>query len=200
MLTFVGKVMSLLNPLPRFVIDFLPRSKHLKKFSWLQSLSTVILEPKKIKSVSSFSPSICHEVMGPYAMILVFWMLSFKPAFSLSSFTFIKRLFSSSSLSATRVVSPAYLTLLILLLAVLIPSCCSSSPAFHTVYSACKLNNQGDNIQSWHTPFPFWNQSIVPCPVLTIASWAAYRILRRREGGLVFPSLRVSHSLLWWVF
>ena len=85
--TFVGKVMSLLfNMLSRFVIAFLPRSKRLL-ISWLQSPSAVILEPKKIKSVtvSTFSPSICHKVMGPDAMILVFWMLSFKPAFSLSS-------------------------------------------------------------------------------------------------------------------
>ena len=100
--TFAVKVTSLLfNTLSRFVIAFLPRSKHLL-ISWLQSLSTVILELKKIKSVavSTFSPSVCHEVMRRYAMILVFWMLSFKPTFSLSSFTFIKRLFSSSSLSA----------------------------------------------------------------------------------------------------
>ena len=72
--TFVGKVMSLLlNMLSRLVITFLPRSKrHL--ISWLQSPSTVILEPEKIKSVtySSFSPSVCHKVMGPDAMILVF--------------------------------------------------------------------------------------------------------------------------------
>ena len=79
--TFVGKVMSLLfNMLPRLVITFLPRSKHLL-ISWLQSPSAVILEPPKIKSatVSTVSPSISHEVMGPDAMILVFWMLSFKP-------------------------------------------------------------------------------------------------------------------------
>ena len=109
--TFVGKVMSLLlNMLSRLVITFLPRSKHLLT-SWLQSPSAVILEPKKIKSdtVSTVSSSICHEVMGPDAMILVFWMLSFNPTFSLSSFTFIKRLFSSSLLSAIRVVSSAYL-------------------------------------------------------------------------------------------
>ena len=96
--TFVGKVMSLLfNMLSRCVIGFLPRSKHLL-ISWLQSPSAVLLEPKKMKSVTVpiVSPSICHEVMGPDAMILIFWMLSFKPAFSLSSFTFIKRLFSSS--------------------------------------------------------------------------------------------------------
>ena len=82
-LTFVGKVMSLLfNMLFRLVITFLPRSKCLL-ISWLQSPSAVILEAPKIKSatVSTVSPSICHEVMGPDAMILVFWMLSFKPTF-----------------------------------------------------------------------------------------------------------------------
>ena len=95
--TFVGKVVSLLfNMLSRLVITFLPRNKRLL-ISWLQSPSTVILEPKKMKSVtvSIVSPSICHEVMGPDVMILVFWMLNFKPAFSLSSFHFITRLFSS---------------------------------------------------------------------------------------------------------
>ena len=89
--TFVGKVMSLLfNMLSRLLITFLPRSKRLL-ISWLQSPSAVILEPPKIKS-ATVSPSICHEVMGSDAIILVFWMLSFKPTFSLSSFTFIKRL------------------------------------------------------------------------------------------------------------
>ena len=95
---FVDKVMSLLfNMLSRLVITFLLRSKHLL-ISWQQSPSTVILEPKKIKSVtvSVVSPSICYEVMGPDVVILAFWMLSFKPVFSLSSFTFIKRLFSFS--------------------------------------------------------------------------------------------------------
>ena len=129
-----GKIMSLFfNMLSRLVIAFLPRSKGLL-ISWLQSQSVVILEPKKIKSVtvSTISPSICQEVMGPDAMILVFIQttkLSFKPTFSLSSFTFIKRLFSSSSLSAIRVVSSAYLRLLIFLSAVLIPAC--ALPARH---------------------------------------------------------------------
>ena len=98
----VGKVMSLLfNMLSRLVITFFPRSKRLL-ISWLQSPPAVILEPKKIKSttVSTTSSSICHEVMGADATILVFWMLRFKPTFSLFSFTFIKRLLSSSSLSA----------------------------------------------------------------------------------------------------
>ena len=89
--TFVGKVMSLLlNMLSRLVITFLPKSKCLL-ISWPQSPSAIILEPPKIKSVivSIVSQFICHEVIGPDAMTLVFWMLSFKPTFSLSSFTFI---------------------------------------------------------------------------------------------------------------
>ena len=107
--TFVHKVMSLLfNTLPRFITAFLPRSKHLL-ISCLQSPSAVIFEPKKIKSVtvSILSPYIYHEVMGLDAMILVFWMLSFRADFSLSSFIFVKRLLSYSSLSAIRVVSSA---------------------------------------------------------------------------------------------
>ena len=82
---FGGKVMSLLfNMLSRLVIIFLPRSKCLF-ISWLQSPSAVILEPPKIKSatVSTLSPSICHEVVGPDTMIFIFSMLSFKPTFSL---------------------------------------------------------------------------------------------------------------------
>ena len=140
--TFIGKVMSLLfNMLSRFFIAFLPRSKHLL-ISWLQSPSAVILEPKKIKSVtvSIVSPSICYEVMGPNAMIFVFLILSFRPAFSLSPFTFIKRLLTSSLLSAIMMVSPAYLRLLIFLPAVLIPAYASSNPAFRMMYSAYKLN------------------------------------------------------------
>ena len=101
--TFVGKVMSLLfNRLPRLVITFLPRSKCLLT-SWLQSQSAVILGPKKIKSVtvSPFSPSICYEVMGPDNMILVFWMLSFKPAFSTLFLYPHQETFRYSSLSVT---------------------------------------------------------------------------------------------------
>ena len=118
--------------------------------------------------------------MGPDAMILVFWMLSFKWTFPLSSFTCIKRLFSSSSISAIRVVSSAYLRLLIFLPAILIPACASCSPAFLMMYSAYKLNKPGDNIQPWCTPFPIWKQFVVPCPVLTVASWPAYRFLKRQ--------------------
>ena len=85
--TFFGKGMSLLfNMLSRLIITFLPKSKGLL-ISWLQSSSVLILEHPKMKSdiVSTVSPSICHEVLGPDAMILVFWKLSFKPTFPLSS-------------------------------------------------------------------------------------------------------------------
>ena len=155
-------------------------------FSWLQPPSAVILEPRKIKSVTVFifSTSICHEMMRLDAMILVFSMLTFKSVGTgqralglepdhlspLSSFTLIKRLFSSSSLSVIKVVSTAYLTLLVFLPAILIPACASSRPAFHMMHSAYKLNKQGDKIQSWSTPFPTLNQSIVPCLVRIVSS------------------------------
>ena len=68
----------------------------------------------------------------------------------------------------------------------------SSSPAFLMMYSAYKLNKEGDNIQSWRTPFPIWNQSVVPCPVLTVASWPAYRFLKRQVRWSGIPvSLRI---------
>ena len=190
-----GKAVSLLfNMLSRLVITFLPRSKHLL-ISWLQLPSAVILEPKKIKSVtiSIVSLSICHEMMGQDAMILVFWMLSFKPTFSL--YFLNKRLFSFASLSAIKVVSSAYLRLLIFLPAMLIPACASSSPAFLMMYSAYKLNKHGDKIQPWCTPFPIWNQSVVPRLVLTVASWPTYRFSGGRSGGPICR--RIFHSLLW---
>ena len=118
--------------------------------------------------------------MGQDAMIFVFWLLSFKPAFSLSSFTFIKRLFCSSSLTAIRVVASVYLRLLTFLLAILILAYDSPSLAFHMMYSAYKLNKQDDNIQPWRTPFPIMNQSVFPCSVLTVASLSAYKFLRRQ--------------------
>ena len=194
--TFVSKVMSLLfTMLSRLVIAFLPKSKHLLIYGCRHHLQW--FWSPKIKS-DTVSPSVCHEVMGPDAMILVFWMLSFKPTFSLSSFTWVKRLFSSSSLTAIRVLSSAYLRFLILLPAILIPACASSSLAFHMMCSAYKLNKQSNNIQPWRTPFPIWNQSVVPCPVLTVASWPTYRFLRRqvRWSGILI-SLRIFHSLLW---
>ena len=111
---------------------------------------------QKIKSVtfSTVSPSICHEVMGPDAMILVFWMLSFKPTFSPSShqeafeflFTFCHK-GGVICISEVIDISPSNLD----------SSCASSSLAFRMMYSAYKLNTQVDDIQHWCTPFPIWN-------------------------------------------
>ena len=99
---------------------------------------------------------VCLFLLSPHLFTMkwwdqtfVFWRLSFKPVFLCSYFTFIKRLFSYSSLSAIRVVSSVYLRLLIFLPAILIPACTSSSPAFHIMFSTYKLNKQGDNTQPW---------------------------------------------------
>ena len=168
--------------------------------SWKQSLFTVILEPKKIKSVTVSIFLHLFALKGPDAVTLVFWLLSFKPVYSLSSFTFIKRLFTPSSLSAIRVVlSFAYLRLLIFLPAILIPACDSSNLAFQMMYCAYKLNKQVDNIHPCHTPFPILKQSVIPYLVLTVSSWSAYRLLKRKvrwSGTLIsntFPQFVVIH-------
>ena len=172
--------MSLLfNTLSRFVVAFHPKSKRLL-ILWLQLPSAVILEPKKINlSLFPLFPLYWPWSDGTGCHDLSFLMLSFKPAFSLSSFTFIKRLFHSSLLPAVRAVLSAYLRLLIFLPVILSPACALCSPAFRMMSSTYKLNKQGDNIQPWRTPFPTWNQSVVPCLVLTVASWPTYRFLRR---------------------
>ena len=108
--------------------------------------------------------------MGLDALTLVFLILNFKPAFSLSSFTLTKRLFSSSLLSAVRVVSSPYLRLFLFLPAILIPAYNSSSQALFMTCSAFKLNKQSDNKQSCHTPFSIPNKSVVPYKVITVAS------------------------------
>ena len=83
------------------------------------------------------------------------------------------------------------------LLAILIPTCASSSPAFLMMYSAYKLNKPGDNIQPWCTPFPIWNQSIVLCPVLTVASWPTYRFLKRQVRWSGIPiSFRIFQFIV----
>ena len=133
--------------------------------------------------------------MGPEAMISVFGMLSFKP---FSSFTLIKRLFSSSSLSAIRVVSCTKLRLLIFLPPILIPAYNSSSLAFLMMCSVYRLNKQGNSRQPCCTPFSILNQSVVPYGILTVASWPTYRFLRRQVRWSGTPvSLTVFHSLLW---
>ena len=152
--TFAGKLMFLLfNMLSRFVITFLPRNKCLL-ISWLQSPSAVILEPKK-KSLSLFhrfpiylpwsDGMACHDISFFFLMLSQFFHSLFSPSSR------------GSLLSAIRVVSSAYLRLLIFLPAILIPACASSILAFCKMYSAHKLNKQGDSIQPWHIPFLIWN-------------------------------------------
>ena len=172
--TFFGKAMSLLfNMLSRLV-----RFSSKEKLSF-NFMAAMIWESKKIKSVtvSIVFPSIAMNWWDwmPWSWFFNCWVLS---QLSPLPFTFIKRLFSSSSLSAIRVVSYAYLRFLIFLPAILISACVLSSPTFCMMYSEYKLNKHSDNIQPWHTPFPIWTQSVVPCPVLTLASWPAYRFLR----------------------
>jgi len=196
----------LFNMLSRLVKTFLPRSKHLisskeQAFNFMAAVTICsdfgAQENKICYSLNCF-PIYLPWSDGTGCHDLCFWMLHFKPDFSLSSFTFIKKLFSSSSLSAIRVVSSAYLRLLIFLLTIWIQACASSSPAFCMMYSAYKLNKQGDNIQPWLTSFLIWNQSVVPYPVLTISSLPAYRFLRRQIRWSGIPiSWRIFHSLLW---
>ena len=80
-------------------------------------------------------------------------------------------------MAESEVVVSAYLRSLIFLSAILIPAYASSSPVFLMMYSTYKLIKQDDNIEPWGTPFPICNQSVVPCPVLAVASWPAYRFL-----------------------
>ena len=141
---------------------------------------------RKILTVSIVSPSISQEVMGPDAIILVFWMLSFKPVFH-SPLSKLSRAFQFLftfchkcgviCISEVTDISPGNLD----------SSLCFIQPSIS--HDVLKWNKQGDNIQPWRTPFSIWNQSVVPCPVLTVASWLAYRFLKSRSGGLVFPSL-----------
>ena len=143
--------MSLLfNMLSRFVIAFLPRSKCLL-ISWLQSplLNGFGAQENKICHCFHFFPFYLPWSYGTGWHDLSFWMLNFKPAFSFSSFTLIKRLFCSSSLCTIRIASSACVRLLLFLPAILIPACKSSSRAFCMMYSAEKLNKQV-TIQSLH--------------------------------------------------
>ena len=154
--TLVGKVMSLFfNMLSRLVITFIPRSKQFNFMAAMTICSDFGGPQNKVWHYCHCFPiylplsdgTRCHDLR----------MLNVKPTFSLSSFTFIKRIFSSSSLSTIRMVSSTYLRLLICLPATLISACASSSPVFLMMYSPYKLNKQDGNIQSWHNPFPIWN-------------------------------------------
>ena len=153
----------------------------------------MILEPKKRKVVttSTSSPSICHAVIGPDAMILVFLIFSLK-------------LYSAPSPASRGSLVPlhflpllsTYLRLLMFLLPILIPTCNSSSPAFLMMCSVYRLNKQGDSRQPCCTPFLILNQSNVPFRALTVASSPTCRLLRRQVRWSGVPiSLRAFHSL-----
>ena len=185
--------MSLLfNTLSRSVLAFLPRSKH-PLISSLQSPPSVILELKKRKSVtaSTVSPSICHEVMWPDAMILVFYTLNFKPLFysplSPSRGSLVPLCFLPSEWYHLHIWSCWYFPRQSWFLHVL-----HWSQQFVWCTLHVKLNKQDDNIQPWRTSFPILNQSVVPCLVLTVASWPEYRFLRRQVRWSSTPiSLRI---------
>ena len=130
------------------------------------------------------------------AMILVFWMLSLKQAFSLSSFTFIKRLFSFSLLSAIRVVPSVYLRLLIFFPALMIPACASSSQTFHIMYSAYKISRW----QYAALPYCFPNLGPVCCSMFgSKCGFLNYIQISQETGRVICYShlLRIFHSLLW---
>ena len=156
------------------------------------------IQENKISHYFHFFPFNCHEVMWLDAMTFAFecWILRqlFHSLLSLSSrgsnFSF-SLLYGISGITT-------YLKLLIFLLAILITSSDSSRLALCVMYSTCKLNKQGDNIQPWRTSFPILNQSIFLCLDLTVASWPAYRFLRKQLRWSGIPiSLRIFHSLLW---
>ena len=166
--TFVGKVMSLLfNMLFKLVITFLPRYLLI---SWLHSSYAVIFGAPKNEVCHYFH---CFPICllwsdGTRCHDLVFWKLSFKPAFSPSSRGSLVPL----CFLHIRVVSSACLRLLLFLPAILIPAWASSSLVFHMMYSACKLNKQGDSRQPWYTPFlpnfePVCSMSSSNCCFLT---------------------------------
>ena len=192
--------MSLLfNTLFRSVLAFLPRSKH-RLISSLQSPSSVTLEPQNRKSVtaSTISPSICHEVMGPDAMIFVFYTLNFKPLFHSplspsSRGSLVPLCFLPLEWYRLHIWSCLYFPGQSWFLHVLHPAQQFVGCTLHV-----KLNRQGDNIQPWNTSSPIMNQSVVLCLVLTVAPWPAYRFLRRQVRWSSTPiSLRKFYSLLW---
>ena len=185
----------LFNRLSRLVIAILPRSKHLL-ISWLKSPSAVILEPTKINSltVSIVSSAICMKWWDqmPWSEFSECWALSqlfHSPLSPRGSLVLLHFCHKGGVICVSDVIDISSSNL--------DSTCDSFSLALCMMYFAYKLNKQGDNIQLWHTPFPIWNQSVVPYPVLTVASWHAYRFLKRQVRWSGIPiSFRIFHSLL----
>ena len=153
--------------LSRFVTAFLPRIKH---FNFLATVT--ICRDFGAWEYKTVTASIVIPIYLPWSD----WTLHEGKRGEWKSWFKTQH---SSSLSVIGVVSSTYLRLMIFLLAIVILACDSSSPAFCIMYSAYKLNKQSNKIQLCHTPFPILNQSVVPCKVLILASWPAYRFLRR---------------------
>ena len=196
--TFAGKVMYLFfNRLSRLVIVFLPRSKYLN-FMAAVSICSDLGAPKEKFSLFPLFPHLFAMKWWDQMSWSYFsecWVLSqvFHSPLSLSSRVFLfffAFCHKGGVICIPEVIdiSPGNLD----------SSLCFIQPGFRMMYYAYKLNKQGDNIQPWCTPFPIWNRSVVPCPVLTVASWPAHRFLKRqvRWSGISI-SWRISYSLLW---
>jgi len=165
------------------------------------SLSDFLLIKFSFVHHVSVSPAFCPSSLNPSSSPL---HMLFPPSCPSSSIVFFPGstynwiLILKFNPKCQLLESPSLITLLIFLPAILIPAWVSSNLVFLMMYSAYKLNKQGDNVQPWHTPFPIWNQSVVPCPVLTVVSWSAYRYHRRQVRWSGIPiSLRIFHRLLW---
>ena len=154
---------------------------------WLQFIGLLRAEHYWATSLTSYFHALEKE-MATHPSVLAWRIPGMgKPGGLLSMGSHRVRHNWSDLLAAT---ACPYLKLLIFLPEILIPACASSSPAFLMMYSAYKLYKQGDSIQPWCAPFPIWNQSIVPHSVLTVASWPAYRFLKRqvRWSGIPISS------------
>ena len=193
--TFVGKVMSLLfNMLSQLVITSLPRNKRLNFMAAVTICSDFGAQENEVSHCFHCFPIYLPWSNGTRCHDLCF--LNIMSTFSLSSFHLHQEVFLFLFTFCHKGGVIRVSEMLIFLSAILIPAFASSSPAFLRMYSAYKLNKQGDNIQPWLTPFSIWNQSVVPCPVLTVASSHAYRFLKRQVSWSGTPiSLRFFHSL-----
>ena len=184
----------LYNTLCGSVTAFLPRSKCLL-ISWLQSSPTVVLEPKKIKTATAFAFPHLFAMKWwdqmPWSLLFECWILSqfFHSSLSPSSRSsflplhFLPLEWFIICISEAVDISPSHHD----------SSLCLQPSASHDVLCIW-ANKQGDGMQPWRTPFPVWSQSVVPCPVLTSASWLAGRILMRQVRWSAIP---IFHSLLW---
>ena len=197
--TFVGRIMAPAFQHSVWVCHSFPAKKQTSDFMAAVTIhSGFRAQEEEICHYFHIFPSYLPWSNGAGCHDLSFFLIfSFKLALSLSSFTLIKRLFSSSSLSTIREVSSTYLRLLMFLLPILTLACNSSSPAFLMVWSEYSLNKQCDSRHLCFTPFLISNQSVVPYRVLSVASWPKYRFPRWQVRWSSIPiCLRAFHSLL----